>query len=421
MKITHIMVSWVVVGIGTSLVQAAEIPTVSRRESRLLEQVTAVAQTNATAAMRLLEPERALDEASAALDFVAGNLYSRLAQDSAAAAAYRVALDKAPGFTAAQAGLARALAAQAQWPAAEALLRPLAEPDDAEPDVLLLYGFVLIEQGRAIPAEWVYRRVLRRDDTHRDALYGLARCALGQGRSREGIAVLEMLLQDQPNDANAWALLADLWLERDQPAEALVRLESARRLGAASGPMLAQLGDLYVHQQLHAPATEAYLAALESDSSSPVLVLRAVEGLLFAGDAQRAGEWLEHYREIEPSPGGRYFRAQLRWAELAGQPEAARTACRAWIAVDPLNLDALLAMGEGYRAEGALDAAALWFERARDAHPRVAEPLLRLAGLAMSRRDYKMALERLEHAYGVDGNPETARAIAHIRRMGENR
>ncbi len=398
---------------------AAEQPSVTREEARLLEKVSAVAETNAPAALRLLETVRRDEDAGAALDYTAGNLYSRMSQDAAAADAYRMAITKHPGFVAAQAGLGRALAAQSEWRESERVLSPLASAADAGRNVLLLYGHVLLELGRTISAELVYRRILQSDQDTSDALYGLARCYLLQNRFLEGTAVLEELVRQQPRNHAAWALLADMWLARERPERALMRLETARRLNAATAPMLAQLGDLYVNQDLTAIAAEVYREALQMTTEPDDLLLRAAEGLSFGNAPQEAGELLDQYLTRVAEPETRYYRVRAQWAEQTGQTSAAREAYHAWIERDPLNMDALLALGDRYQTDGEPETAELWYERARDAHPRHPAPLIRLAHLAVARRAFAEAIDLLERAHVHGGDPAVGRSIQQIRRLQE--
>ncbi len=50
---------------------------------------------------------------------------------------------------------------------------------------------------------------------------------------------------------------------------------------------------------------------------------------------------------------------------------------------------------------------------------RDTEPLIRLADLAVERKDYLKAAEWLEQAYWLDNRPETHQAIVQLRRLAD--
>lgn len=398
---------------------SASTPTVTRDEARLLDRVSEIAQDDVRAALAMLNKSRIGERYSAALDYTAARLSALQDDYEEAADAYRTALDKHPDFTAARAGLGHAEAALSRWKEAEETLHPLVRGDAPDRDVLLLYAHVLIECGRTLSAEMLYRRLLQSEGESPDILLGLARCYLTQKRLMEGTAALESLIRLRPRDRAVWALSADTWLARDRPEKALASLETARRLNIADAPMLVQLGDLYLYRDLPDAAASAYREALEAKGAPGNWTVRAAEGLLLAGDARAAGEWLDLYREREGKPDTGYFRVRALWAERTQDTGTAREAYETWLERDPLNLRALLGMGDLERRDGRIERAELWYERARDAHPRDTESLIRLADSASERRDYRRAADLLEHAYTLDSRPETHQAVIQLRRLAE--
>ena len=412
---------WFLLWLLPAMTLFAERPTVSRQEAALLEEAAALAVTNATAALELIETARADGRGSGALDLSAGHLLMGQESYEAAEQAYRDALEKAPGFVDAQVGLGRALVMLSRWLEAESVLRGPAAAPEATEETLLLHGYLLLELNRLVSAESVYRRAALAGGESTDALFGLARVFLEQSRYGECAAVLTELLQRRPGSSDYWGLLADVRLAQERPGEARVALEAARRLDAATPRMLALLGDLYLHAGRSDEAVSAYTAA-RAASDDIDLVLRMVRGLLGAGQAEEAGAMLDQVTDVEPQFATRLAALRAEWAQAMGRDDEAMAAYRAWVELEPTDERALLGLGDLLRVDGDLSGAESWYERARLAHPQRTEPLLRLAQVALDRADYKAAAAHLERAHVLGGDPAVERSLLQVRRLiGANR
>ncbi len=396
---------------------AAERPPVTRQEAALLTDVAEVAETNLVAAVERLDEARAPDRASAALDYSAGNLRLALEAYSLAIAAYEAALSKWPAFHEARVGLGRAQALAEQWTEAERTLRAPAMRADATEDLLLLYGYVLLSLNRVISAESIYRRAVLAGGESSDALFGLARCFMEQQRYRECAATMEELVQRVPDEGAYWRLLAEVRLAEAQSDAAIVALEAARRLGAATPEMLLMLADLYVYRDAPAVAVALFDEALQAEPDQPDWWLRAAEGLLQAGHPEKADAWLTQYAAAAEERPARYFRARARWAAMMDLPEEARTAYRSWIEQDPVNVHALLGMGDLLYADGDWTGAEIWYERAQRVDEGSTMAWQRLARVALDRGAYDQAEDYLQRAHVVSGDPAIARTLQQVRRL----
>jgi len=406
-----------VLGMWNAGVALAERPSVTREEASVLQRAGAVAETNAAAAVTLLDAARRGDRSSAALDYSLGNLLVELEDFEAAEDAFRAAHEKAPLFKEARIGLGRALVLQSRWADAEQTLRGLTGASDASEEVLLLYGYVLLELNRLVSAESVYRRAVLAGGESPDALYGLARCFMEQERFSECAAVMEELVQRRPDEASYWALLADVRLAANRPDGALVALETARRLDVMTPRMRVLLGDLYMNRQRPEAALTAYQAALDAAPGDAAIRLKLAESLLMAGRTDDAGVLLDAHVDAGDEQDIGYYRARAQWAEQTGRDAEAQAAYRAWVKLDPVQEQALLALGDLLHAAGKLSEAETWYDRARVAHPQRTAPLLRLAQIAMDRADYESAEKHLEHAHVLSGDASIERSLQQVRRL----
>ncbi len=395
----------------------AERPTVTRQEAALLEQAADVAQKNQVEALALIEAVRERDRVSAPVDYSAANLMTALERYEEAEEAYREALEKWPGFDEAQLGLARVLTLQARWADSETLLRDRAQSADATTELLLLYGHVLLELNRAISAETVFRRAAWQDGDSRAALGGLARSFLVQQRWAECAALAEELVAQYPGEGSYWRLLADARLAKGDRQAAVVALESARRLGAADAAALILLGELHVAAGRTAEAARVLDVAAREAEAQPGLWLRLAESLAWSGLWERAEEVLDRYAARDGEPTATYFRTRARLAEQQADAAAERVAYASWVRHDPVNREALLALGDWYAAQSEWAKADTWYERAAQAHANDAAPWTRLARTAMAREDYAQAESHLARAHVLGGGESVEQALQQVRRL----
>lgn len=396
---------------------AAREPTVTRAEAALLERVQTVAATNATAAAALLD-NADRPAGSAALDFVLGNLHMERGDHAAAAAAYRAAIVKLPGFVNAHRNLGRALLlAEDPVGAADAFLSVLqTEAADADTCALLGHAYVLAE--RPVSGEAAYRQALLYSADHHEASRGLTKALIRQSRFAEAAGLAAELLQRHPDDAELWSLRANAALAAGNELEAIRIFETAARLRALGDEEHMTLGDLYINQRQPADALLHYRRVLDRRPSARH-TLHAAEALLMLGDRTRATELLAGMPTSAATPDERRRAglARARIALLDGRPADARTAADAVLSDNPLDGDALLLSGEAAEALGALDAAALAYERAARIDGFRVQGLLAQGSLEAGRGAYAEAIRLFEAAQVLAPRPELARYLEQLGRL----
>lgn len=98
-----------------------------------------------------------------------------------------------------------------------------------------------------------------------DFKLGLVKAQIGLSQFDGAIALLEELIQQNPGKESLWVLQANVYIQREQPAKAIVNLEVLRRMDLITPQQLGLLGDLHLTQDNRDMALEAYLAAVEKD------------------------------------------------------------------------------------------------------------------------------------------------------------
>ncbi len=398
----------------------AQEPTVSAQEAKLLRQVADLAKSDPAAALELLASE-ITSESSAALDFALGNLNVQQDRLEKAEEAYRAALEKFSTFARARMNLAQVLIRQEKLGQVAEVLRPVLISGQARPETFTLLGYSYLLQGQSLPAETAYRQALLLKPEDVNNSLGLAKCLLEQERYPEVIRLLEDLVEREPQRAELWLLLANAHLALEQPDQAIVKLECARRLGIASAEALATLGDLYLNRRQPAEALSAYEKSFAGEEPPLERLLRSVEGFLMLGLPAEAECLLQEVRKsassLSPDQHRKLLRLEARKAYLSGDRKAALRAYEWLLEEYPLDGDALIALGDLHREACEPEEAMMAYERAARISGKEAQALVRQAQVEVERERYVGAMERLEAAQIIDPWPNVARYLEQVRRL----
>jgi len=401
-------------------------PTVTRDEAKLLQKAMALAPTDPEGAIKTLQIKK-LSEASAALDFALGNLYFQQENLSAAAQAYENALGKQPHFRSAIMNLGRIYLLQEKMDEAIALYQDLVAVGQADTNIFLLLGHALLTQNYPVSAETAYRQSLLIRAKHPDAMLGLAKSLMQQERYVEGLALVGEILQADPTQTELWSLRANALLATDANERATRAIETAHRLGCADTEMLATLGDLYLNQDQPVDALRAYNEAFRTESPSARRMLRALEGFLMVSDhrgASRMLERLERARQATPAAFGQgdqvtLLRLKGELAEQKGDSEQAMAFYEELLRLDPLDARTMLLLARGQWRKGQSETAAMTCERAARIPSFEADALVLHAQIEVERERYSRAAELLEAAQAFQQRSHVQRYLDQVRRMAQ--
>ncbi len=398
--------------------QSSTEPRVTAREAALLSQAAEVAVTNMPKAVELLAAARGPDS-SAALDFAIGNFRFQGGQYGEAVAAYLEAVRKWPAFRDARKNLGRAYLLLEREQDAIKVYQGLVVEGYVDADIYLLLGHGLMMKRHAVPAETAYRQVLLLDPEHRDAQRGLIQALLEQERFAEVRNLLRGALDQQPGEASYWSLLANVEVALDDTAAAIRTVETARRLDACPPLLLMLLGDLYLDAGRAADAVACYAEARAAGGVENARFLRAVEGLVQLGEAEKAVMLLDKVA-TGPDPEVKdttVVRLRAEIAALQGNTKQAVALYRELAAADPLDGRVLLRLGDLLRETGAAGEAELTYERAGRVAGFEADSLVRRARLEVDAQRFAEAVELLEAAQRLNPQSNTARYLEQIQRL----
>jgi TonB family protein len=268
-------------------------PTVSEAERELLNEVLErIAAGDRDAARERLEKARG-PNASAALDFTAGNLDFEQERLEDAEQAYGLAVAKHPTFLRAWRNLAMVrMRSGAVLEASEAFRRTIAlGGGDAVTYGLL--GSCLLQVDDAEGAEPAFWMATVLDPATADWRLGLLNSLFQQGRHADAVTLITDMLEQHPDDAQLQLLRANAWIALGQPERAAEDLARVEELGAATSDSRLLRADIELNAGRYADAVEGYRRALAADSEGcRDRALRAARVLAAQGQTEHASTLL---------------------------------------------------------------------------------------------------------------------------------
>ncbi len=393
-------------------------PSLSEAEAQIIAQATELGKTNAAEAATQLRTSETADT-SAAIEFAEAVYWAEAHQPGEARDALGRALAKYPRFHRARMNLAKLLMEQEDYADASRQLRALLSsdaPDRAEAWRLLAY--TLREQQLLPAAEAAYREAMAFYPEDRALRLGLLSCLIEQDRYAEAVPWARQELAIEPDKREFWGLLANAELAADQRERALRLLECAHRLGAADPAMLAVLGDLYLDQELPEPALACYREAALLDHAPVGRLLAGFEALVLSrnlAEASRLDEVLaERQDQYTPGQRLRYRALRAALAAAAGRTDDAIRAYRQVLDEDPIQGEALLALGDLLLGQDPDEARELLLRAARLDRYQI-RAWTALARLAVEQGDMAAAANWVQRALARKADPALERYLAQIR------
>lgn len=396
-------------------------------ERKLLEEVLElISAERLDEAAALLAEER--NEASGAVvDFTLANLHFQAERLDEAAVEYEAAVEKFPRFRRAWKNLGLIRVRQGDFAGAAPALARVIELGGGDALTWGLLGYAWAAQERHPSAETAYRMACALDPATLDWQMGLARALFKQERFADAAALCGQLIGQHPERTDLWLLQANAFLGLQRPLDAAGNYEMVDRLGGSTADSLNMLGDIYVNEQLDDLAADCYLRALDlRPEGGPDRALRAARVLVSRGSLAEARRLIAH---VETALGPALqdaqrkdllkLRSRLAVAEGAGDEEA--RVLEEIVALDPLDGDALILLGQHASRTGSPEKAVFWFERAASLETHEADAKLAHAQLLVGQGRYAEALPLLRRAQDLKPAEAVAKYLEQVEKAANRR
>ncbi len=406
----------------------AEIePRVTVEEVAILEKIRPLMAGSLPKAEDALRKQMKPD-GSAMLDFTLGGIQFQQDKLGVALENYRLAVTKFPSFRRAWRNIGLINVKNGDYPAGINAFTRMIELGGGDAYAYGLLGFAHASREDYQPAEAAYRTALLLQPENTEWRLGLTNCVFKQEKFEDAAALLDVLITRYPDKPQFWLLQARTFLGMKQSLKAAENLEAVDRLGMATVDSQHTLGDIYVSEELPDLAARAYMRALDLEPGQPLArQLRSAETLAARGALPQAREVIAHARalgdeQLEESDRRKLLKldARLSMAEGAGTSETVRV-LEEIVALDPLDGEALILLGQHYSRQGEPDRAIFYYERAASLEAFEVKAKVHHAQVLVGMSRYTEAIPLLRRAQELKPREEIARYIEQVERIAKSR
>ena len=404
-------------------------PRVTDAERVVLQEILGlISEEQLDQAINLLEREKNANiNASAVFDFTLANIHFQTEELDLALEGYNAAVTKYPKYRRAWKNLGVIYVRQSKFnEAIPALIRSIEMGDNNGLSYGLL-GYAYSSVDNFLSAETAYRMAILLDPQTQDWKLGLARAFFKQERFNEAIALTKQLLDKEPERVDLWLLQANAHLGLGEPLEAAEIYELVDMLGGSTVDTLNILGDIYVNEQLFELAANSYLKAMEMEpEKNEDRAIRAARILAARGaieDTQRLVAKIEelHTARLTPEARKDLLKLRSRLAVAKGAADEEVKILEEIIALDPLDGEALILLGQNSSRTGDNEKAIFYYERAAQLEAFEADAKVRHAQLLVGMGNYAQALPLLRRAQQINYRENIQDFLEQVERVSKSR
>lgn len=413
--------------IGGYGVSADIEPRIAQDDMALLELVRQLMAEELPAAETLLR-ESVRPDVSAVIDLTLGGVQFQQDKIDDALVNYRNAVVKFPNFRRAYRSIGLICTRKSQYEGAIAAFNKMIELGGADAYSYGLLGFCHSARGDYQPSEAAYRNALLLQPDNVEWRLGLTRAVFKQAKYEDAASLLDVLITNFPDKADFWLLQAHTYLGLKQPMKAAVNLEALDSIGKSTVDSLFTLGDIYVSETLPDMALSAYDRAIAKNPTQPVSrSVRAAEVLAARGGLLQSKALLTRVKAnwsdtLSDADRRKVLKLQARLAMSSGAGDAeTATVLEEVIALDPLDGEALMLLGQHYNRIAQPDKAILYYERAARIDSFAANAKVKIAQVFVAQGRFAEALPLLRDAQSLKPREDIARYIEQVERASKSK
>jgi tetratricopeptide (TPR) repeat protein len=413
--------------VGSYGINAEIEPRVTPDEVKTLEKIRPLMGENLPQAEAVLKKQMKPD-CSAILDFTLGSIQFQQDRMEDALQNYRRAVEKFPSFRRAWRNLGLIHARDGRNDEAIRAFTKMIELGGGDGYSYGLLGFAYAAKQDYQAAEAAYRNALLLQPDSTEWRFGLVRCAFKQEKFEDAATLLDVLIERFPDKAEFWLLQADTYLGLKQPLKAAENLEAMDVLGKATADSLHSLGEIYAREDLPELAVRAHLRAIDLHAGQPLQrPLRAAELLTARGALGPARELAKKIRStwadrMEEADRRKLLKLEARISMADGDGSAETAAIlEEIVALDPLDGEALLLLGQHHSRQNEPDRAIFYYQRAASLEAFEANANVRHAQVLVGLGRYAEAVPLLRRAQEVKPREDIARYLEQVERVAKAR
>lgn len=384
-----------------------------------------LADNNHQAVIKAFEA-RNLDDDSAALCLLRGQVLLSLKRYSQAEQALLAALQDTPNLALAHRSLSMVYMSNKQFPKARIHLIRSIELGIADAQVYGQLAYVNLQLEQAASAVAGYQYALFMESDNKQWQQGLLYALIQSQAFDQAQGLLDELLQIEPSNTELWLQRGQIAFEQGRSQQAIASLEAALELGVKDPENIAFTAQLHIqngsprraiellsqhnHELIKAgkyKAMEQIAAWLAFQQNWPQL-----DELIFSM-AQNTAEFPAQYRARIA-----VYQAQIQLAHYQSaypQKKSAREYLQVALEYDPSNGEALMTLAGLLRDENYADQAVIYYTRAQAIPTYKEQALLGRSQVAIDSQRFTEALRLLRQV--IQHNPMRTDVLANIKTL----
>ncbi|NWO06896.1 MAG: tetratricopeptide repeat protein [Alteromonadaceae bacterium] len=285
-------------------------------------------------------------------------------------------------------------------------------------------GYINLQTALPMSAISAYEKALMLEPDNKQWSQGLLYALVQSGATSRANALVEELLQQQPNDAVLWLQRAQLAMEQKHYQKAISSLESAVHLQSNNLKGQLQLASLHAQSgSLHRAAEILQTINTEDFNNDDInsrylATLQQVAQKLIANEQWQLFEKLYddiNQSNLSPTQHAGVLFLNAKYHQRRGNIEQAEKTFKQLLQVDPANGTGLIQLANLNYERGHLTQAQLLYQRASSIKEVEEQANMGLAQIAIDQKDYRKALELLQRIY--NNNPGRTELRDNIRTL----
>ena len=290
-----------------------------------------------------------------------------------------------------------------------------------QPGVMMQLARAMAAENQFPEAEKLYRGVIEKDKTSQSAYTDLYRLLMFQRRPIDAEQVLKLGAQNNPKQFGYLTMLATHYGTQNQRAEMVSILNQIKSHAQEYELAYKTVGDFYLRMGDGDAAIREYREGMSKDVKKKAdYEKRIIEVLMRQGKRTEAAELNSQILKDDPSDNDARGLAATFLLEK-GDVSRALTELQAVVAHSPNNPVAQYDLGRVHATRGELEQARQRFQKAIDLRPDYVVARLALAQLQLRGGDFDAALKSSEQVLSIDRSSTAARLIASTALMGQKK
>jgi tetratricopeptide (TPR) repeat protein len=279
----------------------------------------------------------------------------------------------------------------------------------------------LAAEGQFPESEKLFRSVLERDKTFQPVYNELYRLLSIEGKPADAEQVLKLGFQNNPKQYGYLSMLAMHYYMQRRRDDMVGVLNQIKSHAKEFDQAYLTVGDFYLRMQDGDSAIREYRDGMAKDvKRKSTYQKRIIEVLMRQNKKAEAAELNSQILKDDPNDNDARNLAATFLLDK-GDVSKAMTELQAVVAHSPENPVAQFNLGRAHVARGELEQARQRFQKAIDLRPDYVMAWLALAQMQIGRRDFDAALKTSQQVLAIDRNNTNARLIASVALMGQKK